>query len=82
VSHRTTLTLEDDVMDRVRRESARTGRPVKDVVNDAIRAGLDRRAHRQARPFTVRPRRLAVREGVDLDDIEGLLDHLDGRARR
>jgi len=83
VSERTTLTLEDDVVASLREEARRTGRPFKTVVNDAIRAGLDQRAAPlAATSFRVRARDLGLRPGVDLDDIEGLLDRLEGPARR
>jgi predicted transcriptional regulator len=83
VPERTTLTLEDDVMARLREEARRSGRPFKTVVNEAIRAGLGRRAERlAAASFNVRARDLGVRPGVDLDDIEGLLDRLEGPTRR
>jgi hypothetical protein len=83
VSERTTVTLEDDVVAKLRDESRRTGRSFKVVVNDAIRAGLGNRAARLATgSFQVRAQDLGVRPGVDLDDIEGLLDIVEGPARR
>ena len=50
MSERTTLTLEDDVAERLRDEARRTGRSFKDVVNGTIRNGLDR-APEQAAPY-------------------------------
>ncbi|MGH2428241.1 MAG: DUF2191 domain-containing protein [Candidatus Limnocylindria bacterium] len=83
MSQRTTLTLEDDVAARLRDAARRTGRPLKAVVNDAIRAGLDARGSSRGRsPFRVRARALGLRPGIDLDDISGLLDRLDGPDRR
>ena len=76
------MTLEDDVVDRVRREAHRTGRPFKQVVNDAIRLGLERRQGRAAGRFAIEPRDMGLRPGLDLDDIQGLLDHIDGPERR
>lgn len=82
MSHRTTLTLEDDVMARLRETARRTGRPLKAVVNDAIRAGLDPKRPQRTPPFRVRARKLGLRPGIDLDDIEGLLDRIEGPERR
>lgn len=65
MSQRTTITLEDDVADRLREESRRTGKSFKDVVNEALRAGLATRP--RARPYRVQPRRMGLRPGVDLD---------------
>jgi predicted DNA-binding protein len=81
---RTTLTLEEDVMDRLRGEAQRTGRPFKAVVNEAIRAGLERRSLRagQGMSYTVKPVDMGLKAGLELDDIEGLLDRLEGAQRR
>ena len=79
MSERTTLTLEDDVAARLREEVRRLGRPLKAIVNDALRAGLAEGADSRdpASAFRVEPRDLGLRPGVDLDDIQGLLDRLD-----
>jgi plasmid stability protein len=79
MSERTTLTLEDDVAARLREEARRQGRPLKAVVNDALRAGLAQGAGSPdaASAFRVEPRDLGLRPGIDLDDIQGLLDRLD-----
>jgi hypothetical protein len=82
VAHRTTLTLEEDVVDRLKREAAKTGRPFKEVVNDAIRLGLDRRQARQSGRFVIEPRKMGLRPGLDLDDIQGLLDRIEGPEHR
>lgn len=82
MSTRTTLTLEDDVAERLREESRRTGKPFKTVVNEAIRAGLSRRAASDLPPFRVKARPMGLKPGFDLDDIEGLLGQLDGPYRR
>jgi plasmid stability protein len=80
VPQRTTLTLDDDVVSRLRAEASRTGKPFKTVVNDALRAGLDHRSGRRA--FKVTARDLGARPELDLDDIEGLLDQVEGPDRR
>ena len=82
MSQRTTLTLEDDVAERLREESLRTGNSFKDVVNEAIRAGLDRPVTSGLPPFKVKARPMGLRPGLDLDDIEGMLDQLEGPHRR
>ncbi len=83
MSQRTTLTLEDDVVARLRDATRRTGRPLKAVVNDAIRAGLDPKgAIRQTPRFRVKARSMGLRPGIDLDDIGGLLERLEGPDHR
>lgn len=43
---RTTLTIDDDLMQAIRDAAHRTGRPLKLVVNEALRAGLAQRRER------------------------------------
>lgn len=78
---RTTLTLEDDVAESIRQAARRTGKPIRAVVNEALRAGLERRPGRVPR-FRIRARDLGVRPEIELDDVEGLLDRLEGPDRR
>jgi hypothetical protein len=81
VSQRTTLTLDDDVMSRLRAEARRTGRPFRNVVNDAIRRGLATGAWEEPKPFRLIPSDLGLLPGMDLNDVEGLLDRIEGPRR-
>lgn len=75
---RTTLTLEPDVAERLRQETRRTGKPFKQTVNEALRAGLGvQRPSRPAERFVVKTYDLGVRPGVDLDRINQLVDELE-----
>jgi hypothetical protein len=52
----TTLTLDDDVADRLDQQSRRSGAPLNDVANDALRKGLPESAEpRPMKKFVVRP---------------------------
>lgn len=66
---RTTLTLDEDVAAALKREAERSGRSFKEVVNEAVRAGLQAKLRAPApRRYRLKPARLgAVREGLDLD---------------
>ena len=77
---RTTLTLDKDVADRLAREARRSGRSFKEIVNDAIRTGLDaKRARPAATPFRVVAKDLgALRPGVSLDSVARVLEAVDG----
>jgi hypothetical protein len=79
---RTTLTLDDDVARRLEAEARRSRRSFKAVVNETLRAGLLRRSAPPAKPFRVKATRLGLLEGVDLANVEQLLDRLDGAHRR
>jgi hypothetical protein len=81
VSTRTTLTLDDDVADRLAREARRTGQTYRAVVNSALRRGLDA-TPQEREPFRVRSTPMGRRPEFDLDNIEDLLDRLDGPLRR
>jgi hypothetical protein len=75
---RTTLTLEPDVADRVSREMRRTGKAMKQVVNEALRSGLGLAGRPAApRPFEVHPHAFGFKPGVDLDRMNQLVDELE-----
>ena len=74
---RTTLTLDDDLAEKLRQAARASGRSFKEVVNEALRIGLQARsAPRQDRRFVVEARDLGLREGLSLDNIADLLDDL------
>ena len=79
MSKRTTLTLDDDVADGLATAARRAGRPFRDIVNEVIRRGLHQPTEEP--PFRVAATEMRRRSGVEIDDIEGLLDLLDGPAR-
>jgi len=80
---RTTLTLDEDVAAKLRAEARRTGRPFKQVVNDALRASLQRRTSKASEPFKVMTRDLGeLKPGVSLDNIGDLLEQLEGPSHR
>ena len=80
---RTTLTLDEDVAAKLQEETLRRKTSFKTVVNDCLRRGLEAPSEAElAAPFSVEPRPMGLRAGLDLDDIGGLLELLDGAARR
>ena len=76
---RTTLTLEDDVAEKLRELAQRSGRSFKDVVNDALRRGLSTGAKPLEKPtaFKVRPRASGFRAGIDIGKLNQLADDLE-----
>jgi hypothetical protein len=80
---RTTLTLDDDVAAKVQAEARRAGEPFKQVVNRLLRVGLQSQARLKALPpFTLKPRNMELRPGVNLDDVWGLIELMDESDRR
>ena len=80
---RTTLSLDDDVAEKLKLEVRRRGTTFKETVNSCLRRGLEAPSEDDlASPFRVEAQPMGLREGLDLDDIGGLLDLLDGPVRR
>jgi len=80
---RTTLTLDADVASRLKAEVRRSGKPFKEVVNEALRLAFAKRTRgRTEHPrFEIRPRDLgALRPGLSLDNIGDLLEAAEGPA--
>ena len=64
-------------------EARRSGQSFKSVVNACLRMALNAKKHAAPAPrFSVRTRSLDPVPGVAFDNIEGLLDQLDGATRR
>lgn len=65
---RTTLTLDADLARALRQRAHETDRSFKEVVNEAIRAGLARPREPRRRPYRLKAVSLGgVRPGIDLD---------------
>lgn len=76
---RTTLTLDDDVARLVEDAVHREHRPMKQVINDALRRALAPRFARQE-PYHLKPHKSAVRPGFDLAGFNRLADELEDAA--
>ena len=75
---RTTLTLDQDVAAALKRLSQRSGRAFKQVVNEALRAGLRAQAAPPARRYRLKPVSLGgAAPGVNLDHALRLADALE-----
>ena len=76
---RTTLTLDPDVAAKARKGAAQLGKPLKEVVNAALRAGLDVvLAPPAPKPYRTKPRPLGLRAGLSYDNIADLLARAEG----
>jgi hypothetical protein len=78
---RTTLTLDPDVARMIEEEVHRVRKPVKQVVNEALRRGLTGPAGRRPRkPYRVRPHTARLLPGVDRGRFNALADELEDAA--
>ena len=75
---RTTLTLDPDVADALRAATTRTGKSLKQVVNDSIRAGLQEISARKPKPFRTKPFNTKLRPGISIDNVGELLAQVEG----
>ena len=77
---RTTLTLDDDVAEKLKATARKSGRPFKDVVNELLRAALASSASRKrgAAPFRIEARPLGLRKGLSYDCVSELLEAAEG----
>ncbi len=78
LSMRTTLTLESDVARLIDEAVHRERRPMKQVVNDALRRALTPETQRER--VTLSPHESAIRTGFDLAKLNQLADDLDDEA--
>lgn len=80
---RTTLTIDDDVSRKLKAEERRTGLSFKEVVNAALRRGLQgTKPPGRPKRFVVTPKACGFRTGIDLLKLNQLSDELEIEAFR
>ncbi|HEX2712839.1 MAG TPA: hypothetical protein VHM88_11525 [Candidatus Acidoferrales bacterium] len=79
---RTTLSLDDDVAKLLRGELRRSGTSLKAAVNHFLRLGLMLSGKRELKPFVVHPRALGLPPGLSYDNVEDLIEALEGTTHR
>ena len=83
MSIRTTVTLDDDVVARVKRESQSRGASFRDTLNDLLRAALlavDDKPRRRA--IRIKPAHMGYKPGLNYDNIESLIEYGEGDGHR
>ncbi len=76
---RTTLTLDPDIAAKAKKAAARSGKSFREIVNAALRIGLDEvLSPPAARPYRTKPRPMGLREGFSYDNISELLARAEG----
>ena len=81
---RTTLTIDEDVAQKLKAEVRRSGRSFKETLNLALRKGLDSVAGVSAKKkrFRIRVRPLGIKPGVNYLKTSDMLDWVDGEHGR
>lgn len=80
---RTTVRLDDSLMERARHEAARRGVTLTSLIEQGLRLALRRPLRRSERAIVTLPECWAgggVLAGVDVDDSDATLDRMDSRA--
>ena len=80
---RTTISIDDDVLERARSAAARIGVPFRTVINEALRAGLDKvELPPKTRRHETESHKMGLRQGRSLDNIQELLAQIEGEDSR
>jgi len=81
---RTTLTIDDDLLDKAKALAAKLRAPFRRVVNEALRTGLQvvEDTPPQTRPYRTRPHKMGLKAGRNLDNIQELLSQIEGEDHR
>lgn len=75
---RTTLTIDDQLMESLKQVAQQSGRPMKQVVNEALRLGLHELKQPRAKPYRLPSAKMGqLRGDVDLDKSLQLADALE-----
>ncbi len=83
MSIRTTVTLDDDVLERVKRESAARGISFRQTLNDLLReALLNAQEPPRRRRLRIEPMHMGYRPGLNYDCTESLLGYSEGDWHR
>ena len=74
----TTLTIDDELLENLKAAALRAGKPLKQVVNEALRLGLENLDKPAARSCRIEPVSMGLpRADIDLDKALQLADALE-----
>ena len=80
---RTTLTIDDDVLERAKSTAKKIRMPFRAVINEALRAGLSSIAvPAETVPYQTKPHKMGLKAGKNLDNIQELLAQTEGENFR
>ena len=83
MSIRTTVTLDDDVLERLKEESRSRGVPFRALLNEAVRSGLlAMKSKGNSRPFKIEPISMGAFHELNYDRIGALLGYAEGENWR
>lgn len=74
---RTTLTIDPEIADRLKQEAALGKRPLKVIVNEALRKGLGLEPAKRPKPYRLKPHSSGFIPGIDPGKLNQLADELE-----
>lgn len=80
---RTTVDIDEDVLEKLRRLSRAANQPMKEFLNETLRIGLlKREQQRTSTPFAIKPLNIKPHPGINFDSTSKLLEMLDEESGR
>lgn len=80
---RTTLSIDDDVLQKAKAAAAKRRVPFRTIINEALRAGLKALGTPPpSAPYRTHPHKLGLKVGRNLDNIQELLAQVEGEDAR
>lgn len=80
---RTTIIIDDDVLEHARALSAKLRTPFKTIINEALRSGLEHVARpAKQKPYKTSPHAMGLKSGRNLDNIQELLSQIESEDAR
>lgn len=80
---RTTLTIDQDVLDKAREVSEKLRTPLRRVINDALRIGLSEvEKPGIKKPYRTSPHDMGLKEGFSLDNTQEVIAQAEGEDFR
>lgn len=79
---RTTLSLDDDIANLLNQEIRRSGVSFKEAVNHYLRLGLMASKRPVRKKFVVKPLPMGLPPGLSYDNVEELIEALEGPLHR
>lgn len=71
---RTTLTVDNDLLEKVRKTAARQNKPVKAIINEALRLGLNQMQKAMPSKYTLQPKKLGRKAAFVGSSVSEILE--------
>ena len=82
MSKRTTVTLDDDLLFRIKEISRTRGVSFSEALNELLRTALNEKPLRSVELFKIEPVDMGYRPGLNYDCTEALLEYAEGPFHR